>query len=153
MTTIVGVDISTKRIDVAILAPRAAPVFGTYELDPDHTYLDAAFAGAKMLAHEADIVVIEAPYGPNRKTQTALDYVIGAFRSRIPANAAVQFLSASQWRAALGAKNTKADGHRAVRELMRDDSIGIDQVAGRDEHELDALGVALAWRKLTERQA
>lgn len=164
-----GVDISTVRIDVALipLDPRAEPfaICRNHQLkrhaergdDPETQLLRALRLSRGImrgLFEDCDVAecALERPITPGKSMATAgppLNRVLGALTAAIPVAVNVVWLSPHDWRRELAASNlnSKPAGHDAVRQYPE------AHAAGHllDEHELDALGLALAWRSLLDR--
>lgn len=153
---ILGLDISSKQLDGCWVGPdgivwkRAS--LGKGDLVERLTRIPDAmntiYGSRRTLVKE---VVIEDAYGPSRTTDKALWGVIGGIIATVPIFARVTVLRTSDWRAELGAKDTKPDGHVAVWKALEDGP----WTHGRelDEHELDACGISLAWKHRLEAMA
>lgn len=156
-----GVDISTVRIDVALipLDPRLAePVlvrqFPLRNAGDDISRLRILRGAMRELLRNpyGDVIecAVEQPFsGSSFKAAVPLNRVLGAITASIPVATNVVWLSAHDWRRELGATNlnSKPAGHDAVRPL----AAAMPIHHGLDEHQLDALGLALAWRSLLDR--
>ncbi|MBA3841021.1 MAG: hypothetical protein H0X39_00095 [Actinobacteria bacterium] len=90
--------------------------------------------------YEITNVAIERPAG------MGLDKLLpiyGALCAIVPRRMSVTGMTASEWRKTLGAGPTKTSGHEAVADIAFS---GI--VIEYDEHELDSIGLALAYRQM-----
>ena len=165
VTSILGIDISSFALHGCLLVDDQPPILRMETLGKDKDPLierlrrvplavsnltvPTAFPPYKRgVAHmqRPDWVVIEEPagkYGTN-----ALRAVLGAITASIPAESQVGWRKASEWRSDLGCANTKAAGHHAVRCELARARITHVSIWGYDEHELDAIGIALAWQRI-----
>lgn len=170
MTALVaGIDISTVRIDIAMipLDPAATP-FAICRNDPLRRYAERGDDAETRLLRalrltrgiirnllaDCDVVecALERPITPGKSMATAgppLNRVLGALTAAIPVAVNVVWLSPHDWRRELAAANlnSKPAGHDAVQQYPEAHAAG----HRLDEHELDALGLALAWRSLLDR--
>jgi hypothetical protein len=155
MTSILGLDISSFQLNGCLLIDDQPPILRVERLggakDPliervrrvraainRFTYLSAP-------ARPPEWIVIEDSFGAHRVTDRALHKTTGAIISSCPRASQVALISSGDWRKALGAKNTKADGHRAVfARIAHQKGVG-ERIESYDEHELDACGIAYAW--------
>lgn len=167
MTSILGLDISSTQLDGCLLVDGQAPVLRRETLGKASEPLiervrRVQWAVPRFLTDDVlmwsiagcpkvvDWVVIEDAYGPSGKARKALDLTAGAIISSIPRGAQVALVRCADWRRELGAKNTKESGHRFVLETLLFGGLPFD---GYDEHELDAIGIALAWQRILASQA
>lgn len=165
MTSILGLDISSFALHGCLLVPGQPPVLRMQTLgkatDPlierlrlvpraMRTICGCRIEGrptdgkiVNFPACDADWIVIEQPAG--KYGLHALLPILGAITASVPSECQVAWRKASEWRADLNAKNTKQAGHDAVLRQM---------IARREynEHELDALGLVLAWAKILREQ-
>jgi hypothetical protein len=163
LTSILGIDLSSTQLDGCLLVDGQPPVLRRETLgkatEPlierirrvqnamdslitDETSVQWPLSISKKPV--PDWIVIEDAYGPSGKARKALDLVVGAIIASCPSESQVALVRCADWRRALGAKNTKAEGHVAVYQALlrnRDDR-------EFDEHELDAIGIALAWQRI-----
>lgn len=156
-----GIDISTVRLDVALipLDPRQeTPVlvrqFPLRNAGDTISRLRLLRGAMRQLLDNpyGDVLeaAIEQPFsGSSFKASAPLNQVLGAITASIPIRTNVVWLSAHDWRRELGASNlnSKPAGHDVVRPL----AAAMPIHHGLDEHQLDALGLALAWRSLLDR--
>lgn len=163
-----GVDLSTLRVDVVLIPidPRVEspvlirnfPLRAVAQAGDDDEM--KAMRGLRvmrgvmreLLANAyGDVVelVIERPVGTHFKAAVPLNRILGAITAAVPAATNVHWMTAQQWRGELGARNqnSKPAGHDVVRPIAA--RMPIHQRL--DEHELDALGLALAYRNLLDR--
>lgn len=152
---ILGLDISSFAIHGAYLAPGEGhrthcEILGKRSTKPVWRIRNVGEAFSRMLewAGPVDWVSVEIPIGEYANVQDALNRVVGAITASTPEPCQVNWHRASEWRHILGVKNTKAAGHAAVFAWLYPGSpLLADATGGEyDEHELDALGVALALR-------
>lgn len=162
---IVGVDVSSKRIDLAWLE-NGKPCRWHQELPKGHL-IDRLRAieikwptgpGVRWGRYEdpqpewdTEEIAVEMPFGQSRKSVAALMSVVGIVTRQAPPWARVAWPSSQELRAAIGARNNKTDAHNAIRWHMSD---GVHQstVEDWDEHELDALVACLGWTKILAQQ-
>lgn len=163
MTLCVGIDYSTSRVDLAAIdldpdidrAPRrtrfgvsriGAPSDLQRPIDYQGVRRDL-LAALRELELDADpvpdnvaTVLVEAPAG---KVHPNLRGMFGALLASVPSRMTVGSIYPVQWRTALGrqGRDTKAAGAELVRAAW-------PIAADWDEHELDALGIATAWRMI-----
>lgn len=101
-------------------------------------------------------VVIEEAFGKNRNADRALNRTIGAIIASVPSESQIAIVSTGDWRRAIGAKNTKLDGHAAVASVLLEEHPSMypwpDLQLKLDEHQLDSCGIALAWQRILEQQ-
>lgn len=161
-----GIDISTVRIDVALipLDPRSElrplfrdqplRVFGERGDDPETRLLRGLRVSRGIVRGLlADCTVaecaLEKPMSSQFSAAGPLNRVLGALTAAIPVATNVVWLTAQDWRRELHATNlnSKPAGHDAVRQYPEAHNAG----HLLDEHQLDALGLALAWRSLLDR--
>jgi hypothetical protein len=170
---IAALDISSTRLDCCILADNEPPVLRKAMLGTGHDPLVQRVRNVRAAVEtltrigelqffdedgsldphfrRPDWVVIEQPAG--KFGLHALLPIFGAITASVPAECQVGWRKASEWRHDLGAKNTKEAGHLAVERTMNVDRSAHWVNAEHDEHELDALGLGLAWRTLLEANA
>lgn len=155
--TIVGVDLSTYRIDLAWLDEHGRPQRWHQELGgPKVDTIDRLRAieirwpTSCALPHGADVteVCIEWPWGRG-KALPPLMAVTGIVTRQAPRWARVSWAKCQDLRAAIGAKNTKV---AAVTALLHMDDLNIDELDQWDEHELDALVTCVGWTRILEGQ-
>ena len=157
---IVGIDVSSRQLDFAFIpldpTTPGAPFFHTETLGPKNAdllwrlrhvrlaltnaYIAAEHGGGELMA-----ICIEDPYSMSMPSVRALNRTVGAIIASAHTGTNVAVLKANEWRRILGATpvNNKAAGHDAIR--RQGVSILLPRVLD-DEHQLDALGVALAHR-------
>jgi len=159
VSIVVGIDLSTKRIDLAAIP-----------LDPDDTrypLCETLYAGTDFtsifrvgepirsairwfeyrLLRDTTTLAVEKPAG--RHVHPSLHELHGIIRASIPTRIQTTSLYPVEWRQAIGLtgrdKNNKAAGNRRVIELY-------PACDAWDEHQLDALGIAHAWRAIQWRE-
>jgi hypothetical protein len=101
-------------------------------------------------------LAIERPVGKHFKAAVPLNRILGAITAAVPMVTNVAWMTAQDWRRELGAANlnSKPAGHAAVARVCSEELWSPGKLpihSGLDEHELDALGVALAYRHLLDR--
>jgi hypothetical protein len=150
---IAALDISSFRLDCCILADDQPPMLMHYVLGKGTAPLlqrlrKIADAIASFDLEGCDLVAVEKTYRNPSLLRTE-----GAIVAAIPAGPKVKVVTPKDWRDAIGAVNTKAAGHEAVWEALSTSTwptwihpTGFDRIL--DEHELDALGLALSQQKL-----
>lgn len=161
MTSILGLDISSTQLDGCLLVDGQPPVLRRETLGKASEPLIERLRRVRSAVHamgyrpywglesdswpspplNVDWVVIEQPAG--RYGLQALLPILGAITASVPSESQIAWRKASEWRSDLGAKNTKIAGHDAVLRMM---------IASRDydEHELDAIGISLAFKRILE---
>jgi hypothetical protein len=155
VTSILGLDISSFQLNGALLIDDQPPILRCERLgNPKDNAIERlrglSAALRPILRHPVDHewidwVVIEDSFGRGRFPGKALDRVTGGIVALAPSRIQVAIISTGDWRKALGAKNTKADGHRAVfARIAAQKGVG-ERIESYDEHELDACGIAYAW--------
>lgn len=167
--SVLGLDISSVRLDACLLVPGEPPVLRHEILGKSSEPLierirrvPAAIAELCVVWHEhpnediglwgyPDWLCIEDSYGAFRNAVRALDKITGAIIASCPSETQVALVSTGDWRKALGAGNTKAQGHEEVLYYLATKTDAL--IATFDEHELDALGIALGLSKILEGQA
>lgn len=180
--SVLGLDISSVRLDACLLVPGEPPLL-RHEIigkssEPlierirrvpaavhKFTFLgegsrDASGKyGRGMMATEfypivPDWLAIEDSYGAFRNAVRALDKITGAIIASCPSETQVALVSTGDWRKALGcAKNTKDEGHLVVTDVLRRKYRLSWEEYNYNEHELDAIGIALGWARILASQA
>lgn len=164
---IVGLDISSQRIDACTLREDGPPLLAHLYLGRKSAKLNDRLraipdainrltrVGEGLLDYtgghyeQPDWIAIEEVY-----RNPSLHRAIGAIIASCPPACKVKVVTPWEWRQALGCpKDTKAAGHTAVERTMNVDINTRWENGEHDEHEIDALGVALGARKILERQA
>lgn len=157
MTLILGIDVSSFRIDGALLQSDGFSVHHEILGKPKNSLVDRVRNVHHALGQMMPIdnyfntivpewIVIEDAYGMSGRARKALDLTVGALVTSCPAQSGVKLLKASEWRSYLGSKNTKIDGHdHVIGRLANRYPAQVSDAVSMDEHELDALGVALGW--------
>lgn len=155
---IVGVDVSSKRIDLAWISSRGTPQRWHQLLHAEHVIDRVKLIAPPWSAIEAQErdsiteVAIEYPFSNNRKTLAHLMAIVGAITRSAPMQARVAWPSSGELRAAIGAKNTKADAHDKLRRQMLVAYSSRSYIDEWDEHELDALVACIGWTRVLEAQ-
>lgn len=152
--TIVGVDLSTFRIDLAWLDASGRPQRWHQVIGTDK---DDAIDRMRRIAIEwpgggQDIteVCIEWPWGRG-KALPPLMAVTGIITRAAPPWARVSWVKSGDLRAAIGARNTKLAAHQALFDIA--EAAGwLGRVDGWDEHEADALVACVAWTRIIDQQ-
>lgn len=156
MSLCIGVDISTKRIDLAAIPLDPDDEFLTgvtpckHRINVTDRYVELRQNIVRAIASLEEITgadvmtaAVEKPAG--RFVHPSLHEIHGVVRCSLPQHIASTGLYPVEWRQALGLtgrdKNNKQAGNDRVRTLYSD-------AAAWDEHELDALGIATAWRTI-----
>lgn len=151
MSLCLGIDLSTKRVDLAAipLDPDIDRPPLWLSVDRTETYADLYRGIRDSLfdfswdGHDIATVAVEKPAG--KFVHPKLHELHGAILASIPQYIASTSLYPVEWRQALGlvgkAKNNKAAGNARVLELY-------PMCESWDEHQLDALGIARAWRDI-----
>lgn len=157
---IVGVDLSTFRIDLAWLDAQGRPQrwhqdLGTSKEDaidrmrriairwPSSTTLDGT-----VIASDVTEVCVEWPWGRG-KALPPLMAVTGIVTRQAPSWARVSWAKCGDLRRAIGAKDTKEWAHWTICGIYP--RIGLHEDAW-NEHELDALVTCVGWTRILERQ-
>lgn len=160
---IVGVDVSSRRIDLAWLE-NGRPCRWHQELAKGHLidrlrsirvewpsrpflYSDMACTQVKQPGFDTTEVAIEYPFGRGNAI-AALMATTGIITRQAPPWARVAWPSAGELRAAIGAKNTKSSAHTELCALMAE--YGGWLIDDWDEHELDALTACIGWTRILE---
>lgn len=154
---IVGVDVSSRRIDLAWLE-NGKPCRWHQELAKGHLidrlrsisiqWPNYMPAGADVWVDVTDIA-IEYPFGRGNAI-AALMATVGVITRQAPPWARVAWPSSGELRAAIGAKNTKDSAHFEVRLLFANPELRM--LEGWDEHELDALVACIGWTRILAAQ-
>lgn len=165
--TIIGIDLSSFQLNAAILRPNQPPelrveTIGRARKDelvdrlgriPDA--IDRLTRDPNYVYGRAEWLVVEEPFGTRfqgrQQVPKALLMTAGACLAACgPLGIRPYLITPLDWRRAIGAKNTKPDGHIAVEKyLMRETKWAPFDL---DEHELDALGIALGALKTIQAQ-
>jgi hypothetical protein len=162
---IVGIDVSSRRIDLAYLDAQGRPQRWHQELgDPRKVHLIDrlrsihiqwpaqgyhALPEGGFAADGEDVtdVAIEYPFGRGNAI-AALMATTGIITRQAPPWARVAWPSSGELRAAIGARNTKQAAHEALLPLLLPHYLDTSW----DEHELDALTACIGWTKILEAQ-
>lgn len=156
MTLLAGIDLSTKQLDACFIPLDAdittPPIFRREpiaRLDGSAMRIRDAGRATLELFHGLDVAtcIVERPAG---KGWYALLPVFGAVIARVPAHVeSVAWMTAAEWRRTLGLPPGKAAAHRALTFQIPDAWFHLyaHTLGNPDEHMLDALGLALAWRQ------
>lgn len=95
-----------------------------------------------------DFVVVEEPFG-GKNIPKALLMTAGACLASVQPPARPWLITPMDWRAAIGARNTKPAGHEAVDSILRSEyGHDLPALLGYTHDELDAIGVALGARAI-----
>ena len=158
---IVGVDISSRRVDLSWL-DQGKPQRWHVELGGPKTHLIDRVRACRIPWHdvlwdgEVTDIAIEYPFGRSRAGVAALMAVAGVVTHSAPTWARVAWPSAGELRAAIGAKNNKQAAHDALLEICawndHDTRLGWNAVADWNEHELDALVACIGWTRILAAQ-
>lgn len=167
--TVVGVDISSRRIDLAWLDEDGYPMRWHQQLDPKAHLIDRLrqiriewprwTGDPGSNGSDTSEIAIEYPYGRSRATVAALCAVAGIVTRQAPPWARVAWPSAQEVRAAIGARNNKTDAHQRIKQIYPGGCTILNgtTVIGNgtfewDEHELDALVTCIGWTKILSAQ-
>ena len=156
---IVGVDVSSKRIDLSWLED-GKPQRWHQELAKGHLIdrlrsirVQWPSTNPTTPGHGVSDVAIEMPFGRSRASVAALMAVVGIVTKQAPPWARVAWPSAGELRAAIGARNTKASAHERIRNSY---FICVHEphclLSGWNEHELDALVACMGWSAILKAQ-
>jgi hypothetical protein len=174
VTLLAGIDLSTKRLDAALipLDPEDTTVptvvFRHFDLPRMPTGCTAQYrsvercrviregvrellrglpAGADGLAYPYGVssVWVEEPFGPRNKATNALREVYGGILASIPPHIERAAIAPQEWRRTLGLDPTKDASIRSARRWLDDHHV----TCSCDEHQAEALLIALAGRELT----
>lgn len=177
-----GIDWSSKAIHAALIPidpdhgdPTTAPVTFRHEPlpdlqgDPTIRIRAAARSTRELLrSHWPDTLImsawIEEAYGRFRNSDRALLPIYGAIVAGVPVGVPVAGIRSHDWRKELGLQigatssaEAKAEAQTLVLDWLSDntpaDSDGTKAFRVPDEHEVDALCVALAARQILNREA
>lgn len=171
---IVGVDVSSRRIDLAWLED-GKPRRWHQELGGPKTHLIDRLRSIRIqwpndifivpgAGHGVTDIAIEYPFAVQKPAVAALMATVGVITRQAPPWARVAWPSAGELRAAIGARNTKAAAHEAIYDLFPGPSVDYDklgyvsrignlgQLAGWTPDELDALVACLGWSAILAAQ-
>lgn len=160
---IISVDLSSFQLDACVLEDDHPPrllreVIGKTGEPLIERVRRIPAAIARITTPPPDWLVIESAYGHGAH---ALHLTTGAIIASCPSESQIATISSGDWRRALGATRDRKDaGHVAVvAALARDHAsqmgpecvdpqCAFARLPDLDEHELDAIGIALAWRRI-----
>lgn len=153
---IVGVDVSSRRIDLAWLE-NGKPQRWHQELAKGHLIdrlRSIRIQWPDVWSYPENAltdVAIEYPFGRGNAI-AALMATVGVITRQAPPWARVAWPSAGELRAAIGARNTKESAHAAIEQLMGRHWLhdAYSAVYDWDEHELDALVACIGWTRILE---
>lgn len=150
---IVGVDVSSRRIDLAWVED-GRPCRWHQELGGPKTHLIDRLRSIHMLWPDGGQgitdVAIEMPFGQSRSSVGALMAVVGIITLQAPYWARVAWPSSGELRAAIGAPNRKYDAGLRIQTLCN--LPHPSDPNAWDEHELDALTACIGWTRILEQQ-
>lgn len=166
---VVGVDVSSRRIDLAWL-DNGRPCRWHQELAKGHLIdrlrsiriewpagpreidmIDYAIRDTAP-GHGVTDIAIEYPFGRGNAI-AALMATVGVITRQAPPWSRVAWPSSGELRAAIGSKNTKADAHTKL--MFLPDATGGtygDTCWTWSEHELDALVACIGWTRILDSQ-
>jgi hypothetical protein len=177
MSLLAGIDLSTKRLDAALIPADAEDttvppvVFRRFDLPRMPTGCTAQHRSVERLrdVHDGmrellrDIrdpsksyfdqlwwvssVWVEEPFGPRNKATNALREVYGGILASIPPHIERAAIAPREWRRTLGLDPTKDASIRSARRWLDERHV----TSSCDEHQAEALLIALAGRELTWR--
>lgn len=166
MTSILGLDISSFQINACLLENSgfrlATYVIGKQGKDtlvdrlrriPHAIESACRMCGSAQYKGFADFVVVEEPFG-GKNVPKALLMTAGACLANVTPPARPWLITPGDWRASIGAKNTKPAGHEAVYKHL-EDNWGYHpnlEFKSYTHDELDAIGIALGARRILEAQ-
>lgn len=178
MTTMLlaGIDWSSKAIHAALIPldtdhgdPTQPPVvFRTMTLpkptgDATLRIRAARYATRELLTPDVATVWVEEAYGTFRTSDRVLLPIQGAIVAGVPTGMTVALITADAWRRELGLKtgrttsvDAKAEAESYAMDWLSDNLPRSGNTVGfrvPDEHEVDALCVALAARQILNREA
>lgn len=154
---IVGVDVSSRRVDLAWLED-GRPQRWHQELGGPKTHLIDRLRSIHVQwpdvwsypENALTDIAIEMPFGQSRKSVGALMATVGVVTKQAPYWARVAWPSSGELRGAIGcARNTKLDAMLRIHELYPETW---DTAHPYDEHERDALVACLGWTRILEAQ-
>lgn len=177
--TIVGIDVSSRRVDLAWLED-GHPQRWHQELGDSKTHLidrlrtiriqwpdwipetitrpydGAVFPSSRVdwaPGHGMTDIAIEYPYAPQRTAIAALMATVGIITRQAPTWARVAWPSSGELRAAIGARNNKQDAHTRLWNAYPWTLGDFREIRdGWDEHELDALVACIGWTRILAAQ-
>lgn len=149
---IVGVDLSTHRIDLAWISPRDGTPqrwhqeLGSRKVDTIDRLraIEIHWPRYGTPPDDTTEVVIEWPYG---RSSNLLMAVVGVITNQAPTWARVSWLKSHDLRAAIGAKNSKPSAETMILTHARGMAWDLE---GWNEHELDALVTCLGGTHILE---
>lgn len=154
---IVGVDVSSRRIDLAWLE-NGKPQRWHQNLSGgkhDDSLIDRLRRIRIQWPYEVDHVAIEYPWARGDGIP-ALWSTMGVVTRQVPTGIEVGWPEPRELRAAIGCKANKKDAaHLRIRYEFRDRSDGTARgtfLDNWDEHELDALVACIGWTRILESQ-
>lgn len=153
--TVVGVDVSSRRVDLAWLE-NGKPCRWHQDLGGPKTHLIDRLRSIRInwppdehqglpAGHGITDVAVEYPFGRGNAI-AALMATVGVITRQAPPWARVAWPSSGELRAAIGARNTKDSAH-GILYLWH-----AGQLDGWDEHELDALIACIGWTRILAAQ-
>lgn len=167
---ILGLDISSFQLNGCFLVDDNPPVLAAASMGRAKESIDRIDKVGRALREISgmgkmygpqlliDELVIEDAYGFSRSNDKLLWAVIGGCITQgrdIWPRARITVLRTLDWRRELGGpdtKDTKPEGHRVVHSWLQ--GFGLHgSIDAYDEHELDAIGVAAAWKHRLENPA
>lgn len=156
---ILGLDISSFQINACLLEDSgfrlATYVIGRQRKDtlvdrlrriPNAIESACRMCGSAQYKGFADFVVVEEPFG-GKNIPKALLMTAGACIANVTPPARPWLITPGDWRASIGAKNTKPAGHEAVYGWLPNRFYNT-----LTHDELDSIGIALGARKILEGQ-
>ena len=149
---IVGVDVSSHRIDLAWLE-NGKPQRCRQELEGKQL-IDRVrkvhVPWYTLLGDDCTEIAVEYPFGRSRAGVAALMAVVGAITASSPPWARVAWPSSGELRAAINAPNRKYDAHIRIQTLHN--LPHPSDPNAWNEHELDALTACTGWTRILQQQ-
>lgn len=151
--TVVGVDISSRRVDLAWLENGKPQRWHVNLGGPSVHLIDrvrACHLGWPDYGRSVTDIAVEYPFGRGATTLIALGAVLGAITRQAPTWARVAWPSAGELRQAIGAPNHKYEAGLRIQTLHN-----LPHPSDPDawnEHELDALVACSGWTAILATQ-
>lgn len=147
--SVVGIDVSSKRIDLAWLDEQGRPQ-RWHQLLGKGDLIDRLRTIHIQWPDDVTEVCIEYPFTPQRGAIAALMATVGVITHQAPSYCRVAWVKTADLRDAIGcAKNTKEDAHRT---LIRGCDPALAWLRHWTPDELDALVACLGWATILGQQ-
>lgn len=147
--TVVGVDISSRLVNLAWMSPAGRPQRWSQDLGRGDL-IDRLQRIHIEWPESPSEICVEYPYTPQRNAIAALMATVGVVTHQAPRYARVSWVKTADLRAALGCKNTKAAAYEAIQAMTF--GVWTHALMGWSADDIDALVACLGWQRILAKQ-